>query len=63
MEEMKFDELQRYAKLWGVSMFREDKSLKDLGEVLFELNIVWSNLTEEQRITCATIIDCLEDSD
>ncbi len=58
---MKFDELQRYAKLWGVSMFRNNGTVKDLGEILFELGVVWGSLTDDERISCQAIIDMLED--
>lgn len=59
---MKFTELQQYAKMWGVNILRENGTSKELGEILFELSVVYANLSEAERTTCDTIMEYLEDS-
>lgn len=63
MKNEKLLEIERYANLYGVSIKNKYGGYKDLAEVLMELSVIWSNMSEELRITTATIVDNIMEND
>lgn len=59
MDEFKAD-LIKQAKLYGVTIAKEDGTPKTVKEVIQDITDVWNDMDENMKITVSTIIDSLE---